>query len=209
LKRFLNPEPIHSVGLAYVVLAIAFATNLYAFSLSMRRLGVSSRGGIRAALRRIRSSTLIETKATAILDSMGATASLLGLLSLIVYGLTGNPRFDGVGAMIVGLCCGAFALLLILEVKKFIVGRSAAPEVEERIRVSAQGIKGVHGVLDLRTMQMGSEKVMVNMEVHIDHRLTTPEIELLMDDLKDAVKNDVPEVQHIQVEVETPRKPRA
>jgi divalent metal cation (Fe/Co/Zn/Cd) transporter len=191
---------------AYLVLGIGFISNTYAFSLSLRRLGLTWESDIRRIWRKVKASVLVETKATAILDLMGSTASLLGLVSLIVYGLTGNSRLDGLGAVVVGLSVGVFALVLIFEVKDFIVGRSASPEVESRIKQVAEKVRGVHGVLDLKTMQMGSEKVMVNMEVHIDHRLTTPEIEILMDDLKDAVKSDVPEVEHIQVEVETPSK---
>lgn len=205
-KRFLDPEPIENVRLAYAVLLIGLSTNFYAFRLSLKRLNIHFRDGVGEFWRRIRESPLIETKATTILDSMGTAASALGLVALAVYGITGDARFDGLGAIVVGLCCAVFAWLLIFEVKDFIVGRSASPELEERIKLIAQGIKGVHGVLDLRTMQMGSERVMVNMEVHIDHRLTTPAIEKLMDDLKLAVRDDVPEVQHIQVEVETPRR---
>ncbi|HUC19982.1 MAG TPA: cation diffusion facilitator family transporter [Candidatus Polarisedimenticolaceae bacterium] len=206
LQRVLHPHPVTNIGLAYVVLAIGFCTNVYALSLSLRRLGVSLRHRLSAIRRHVRRSALIETKATTILDLMGASAALLGLISLIIYGITGESRFDGVGAMVVGLSCGVFALMLIFEVKNFIVGRSASPEIELQIRQVANSVSGVHGVLDLRTMQMGSERVMVNMEVHLDHRLRTQEIEQLMDDLKEAVKKDVPEVQHIQVEVETPRR---
>jgi len=206
LQRVLHPEPIHHLGLAYGALIIGFTTNVYAFSLGLRRLGLKWHEGFRGWWRHILTSTFIETKAAFILDLMGSCASVLGLASLAIYGLTGNTRFDGVGAIVVGLACVVFAFMLIFEVKGFIVGRSASPDVEHRIRTVAEGIKGVHRVLDLRTMQMGSERVMVNMEVHIDHRLRTTDIEQLMDDLKAAVRVDVPEVQHIQVEVETPRK---
>lgn len=206
LQRVLHPHPVENLGLAYLVLTIGFITNLYALSLSLRRLGVGLRHKFSYIRKHIRNSALIETKATTILDLMGASAALLGLVSLIIYGVTGESRFDGVGAMVVGLSCGVFALMLIFEVKNFIVGRSASPETEALIKEVASRVEGVHGVLDLRTMQMGSERVMVNMEVHLDHRLKTQEIEQLMDDLKEAVKKDVPEVQHIQVEVETPRR---
>jgi cation diffusion facilitator family transporter len=204
IERLLHPEPISNIPLALAVLTIGLSSNVYALQLSLRRLGLPPTLNFRKMWKRVQDSTLVETKATSILDLMGSSASLLGLVSLVIYLITGNSRFDGLGAVIIGLCCGGFALLLIYEVKDYIVGRSAAPEVELKIRSVAEGVQGVHGVLDLKTMQMGSEKVMVNMEVHVDHRLDTKAIEQLTDDLKAAVRSDVPQVQHIQVEIETP-----
>jgi divalent metal cation (Fe/Co/Zn/Cd) transporter len=59
-------------------------------------------------------------------------------------------------------------------------------------------------VLDLRTMYLGSARLLVIIELHIDERLKTKSIELLTDEVKHAIKSNVPRVELVQVEVETP-----
>lgn len=205
LQRFLDPQPISHLPLALVVLAIGVITNFYAFNLSLRRLGMSLRRP-RHSLVVLRRSSLIESKSTLALDAMGTTAAFLGLLALGLYGLTGNFRYDGLGAMVVGATSGVFALLLIYEVKSMITGRSASAEVEAKVKDAVEEVKGVIKVLDLRTMMLGNEDVLVNVEVHVAGGLTTSEIEVLMDTIKRDARRAVGNIRHIQVEVETPGK---
>ncbi len=203
LDRFLHPEPVHDLPLAYTVLAIGTVTNFYAFRLSLIRLG-GWRINLRKAISVVIGSNLIESKSTLILDLMGTIASLLGLTALIIYGVSGDFRWDGLGAMIVALACAFFAVLLIAEVRDLIIGRSASAETRGQIIQAAVSVGGVVRVLDLRTMFLGSENLLINMEVHLDHRMKTRDIERVMDEIKKNKKKAVPTTQHIQVEVETP-----
>jgi cation diffusion facilitator family transporter len=203
LQRFLNPQPLHNLGFAYFSLVIGLVTNLYAFNLSRRRLNLPFRQPYRA-LHNLRQSNLIESKSTLTLDAMGSTASFLGLIALLLYGLTGNSRFDGIGAMIVGIASAVFAVLLIVEVRDMITGRSATKDIEQQISATALSVEGVKKVLDLRTMVLGAEDLLVNIELHLDPTLTTTQIENLTDQVKARIKRSVAEVRHIQVEVETP-----
>lgn len=205
LERFLHPQPVTDLAFAYAVLAIGIATNFYAFRLSLARLG-GWRLSLRKAVSVVTNSNLIESKSTLVLDMMGTIASLLGLAALIIYGITGNYRWDGLGAMIVGAASAFFAVLLIAEVRDLIAGRSASPEIKKQISTAAQAVNGVIDVLDLRTMMLGSENLLVNIEVHFEQQLRTPEIEKITDEIKRAIKRAVPIVQHVQVEVETPNK---
>lgn len=59
-------------------------------------------------------------------------------------------------------------------------------------------------MLDLRTMYLGSERLLVILEVHIEDHRDTDEIEQITDEIKQIVSSLVPIVEHIQVEIETP-----
>lgn len=201
-QRFINPKPIKNLIFAYAVLLIGITTNTYAFSLSFRRLlGKRDPARIWSIFC---GSALVATKATLILDLMGALAGLFGLVALLVFGITGDLRFDGLGAMIIGVVLAILALFLLLGVKDLVVGRSAPIAVEERIRKAALAKKGVQRVLDLRTMLIGADRILVNLEVHIQDELTTREIERLTDEIKSHIRSEVKSVHHIQVELETP-----
>lgn len=201
-QRLSHPEPIENLQLAYVVLTFAILTNGYAFSLSFRRL-LGERNPAHVWRIFIR-TTLVETKTTFVLDLMGTTAAVLGLFSLALFGFTGDLRFDGLGAIIIGVVLAILAFSLLLTIKDLLIGIGASEEVQKQIKKAALEVKGVEGVLDLRTMLVGPEKLLVNIEVHLVDKLTTAEIEKLVDKIKENVGEAVPTVQHIQVELETP-----
>lgn len=203
LQRILHPLFLNHLPLAYIALTIGFISNLYTLSLSLRRLGATEFGSLWS---NIVHSTHVEAKATLILDCMGTLAAMLGIVSLFFYQITGDQRFDGIGAVLVGILTAIFAVILIREVKDLLVGKSAAPQTEEEIRLAVTEVIGVKQLLDLRTMYLGSNRVLVNLEVHLDQKLRTAEIEQLIDNIKQRVKQRVPAVHHIQVELETPTK---
>ena len=138
IQRILSPEPIANLGWSFTALVVGLLTNGYAFLLSYRRLQESE--GSDQFWTIFRQSSLIETKATLILDLMGTLASVFGLFALGFYQLTGNLQFDGVGAVLIGLSTAILAVGLVTSAKDLLVGRSAAPDVEARIRQAAAEI---------------------------------------------------------------------
>jgi len=198
-QRFLTPEPINDLALAYSSLVIGAVTNGYAFSLSFKRL-LRNWDAKNIWIIFFRSS-LVETKTTFVLDLMGTLASLFGLAALAVYGITGDGRFDGLGAMVVGLLLGFFSLILLIAVKDLLVGRGASPEMEKQIYQASSTIKGVKKVLSVNTLYMGSEKLLVHVDVQLANSLSTQEIEGIIVDIKTNVKYWVKRASEVKVEI--------
>lgn len=201
-QQFLNPQPLDDISLAIVVLFISLVANAYAFSLSVRRLKRSVSG--KSWLRHVRKSSMVETKSTFLIDFLGTLAAVVGLIALTLFTLTGNAQFDGLGGMTIGVLMMIGSTLIIIDVKGLIVGRAVSREVAQKINIAALGIEHVERVLDLRTTYIGSAKILVIIEVHLDDRLTTDEIEAISDKIKSAIQRDVPQTAIVQVEVETP-----
>lgn len=197
-----DPTAVSNVWLALAMLTFGFATNGYSFSLSVKRLhrlhpGVSW-------LHQLLRSSVVETKATFLIDFLGTFAAFMGLIALLIYTVTGNPIYDGLGSISIGLGMMFVAVLLVRDVRDLIVGKAVEPEVSQRIIDAAQSVAGINSVLDLRTMYLGSARILVILEVHLHDTLTTDQIEKIIDNVKHIVQKNVPEVHHIQVEVETP-----
>lgn len=201
-NQLVEPDAIHNTWLAFLMLAFGFSTNAYSFSRSVKRLNQTI--GHERWWKRFMHSGMVETKATFLIDALGTTTALLGMSALVVYGLTGNARFDGIGGIAIGLAMMSGSILLIRDVKGLIVGRAVSDSVAQDITNSALGVQGVRAILDLRTMYIGSSKLLVIIEVHLKDELTTDEIERITDAVKSAVSRDVPNVHRIQVEIETP-----
>lgn len=204
LKRFLNPESIKHIYLAYFILGVSFITNGYSFSLGARRI-LSGRPfwKIRKA---VSESIFLETKITFTSDLLGTLAAVFGLTALIFFEKTGNTWFDGLGGMLIALLMAFFSFWLFKNVRDFIIGVSAPEETKEAIKMAALEIIGVEEILDLKAMVIGSNRLLVNMEIHVKSGLVTEEIEKLIDKVKANVKKKISSVRHIQIELETPAK---
>lgn len=201
LQQFLYPGELDSIYLAFLMLTIGFVSNYYAFQKSVKRL----RGKRRKHMWHVfRSSSLIETKATFIVDLLGTVSAGIGFVALFVYVVTGDVRFDGLGSMFVGLTMMFAAVILVLDVRDLIVGKSVPDDIVRKIRKSTLSHKEVEEILDLRTLYLGSEKIMILLEVHVIETLTTNEIEHLLDEIRLQIKQEIPQAYHLQIEVETP-----
>jgi cation diffusion facilitator family transporter len=202
LIRFLNPQEITHIEFGYGTLLITLVTNGYALSLSSRRLLKSK--PLKQLPQLFLNSDAVTAKNALVLDLMGTTAAISGLLSLLLYQLVGERRFDGGGAMVIGVTTAILAFVLIIGIKGLLVGERAAPQIEEKIKTAALSIPQVKEILDLRTMQIGPDKLLVNIEVHMQDQLTTDDLEALIDKIKKRIQEKVSSIRYVQVELETP-----
>lgn len=203
-QKIINPDGIDHVWLALAALLFGLCTNGYAFSLSLKRISESREADSLSWWRYLLHSSIVETKATLLIDFLGTTAAFIGLLSLVSYAIFGNGRLDGIGSLMIGLMMMGGALLLLKNVGDLIVGRSASPEVTSRIKQKVLSLKYIEAVLDMRTMYLGSEKLLVIVEVHVRDGLDTDQIESVTDQVKEVVHKVEPLAHHVQVEIETP-----
>jgi divalent metal cation (Fe/Co/Zn/Cd) transporter len=105
----------------------------------------------------------------------------------------------------VGIILGFSAVVLLGGIRGLITGRSVPKPLAKDIHKAAKKVPGVLNVLDLRTMILGAESTLVNLEIHLDDGLTTDQIEKVIDKVKAEVGRTVPGYTHVQVEPETPK----
>lgn len=196
-----NPQLIRDLPLTYLVLGISILTNGYSTYLSARRLVKGD--GLAKISTAFAHSPLIETKYTFVLDLMGTTASVLGMAALIIYGVTGDLRWDGLGAIGVGTVLGAMVLLLIQAVRGLIVGRGASDELNKKIGDIVRSFPEVTDLTELKTLHLTSEKMLVNLDIHAHHGLSTEQLESLISRIKAKIQSEVPEAAEIQIELKT------
>jgi cation diffusion facilitator family transporter len=198
LKRFLHPEPIEYISLAYVALCISIITNGYSFTISSRRLLEKQHWS--KLLTVFLKSVHVETKNTFILDFTGTAAALLGFVSLILYQVTGWQHFDGLGGMLIGLVAGFSSIVLIWGVKSFLIGQRAPLKIEKQIRQAALQVKGVAAVAALDTMYIGSERLLVHLDVDLSGSDSIHNVEILLESIRQHVMKEVPIIYSIHIE---------
>lgn len=140
------------------------------------------------------------------------SAALLGLalafLGLLLTQLTGNPVFDGLASVAIGVLLGFIALFISSETKSLLIGEAVSREELERIREAIRAVPEVQEVIDVLTMHLGPDDVLVNLNVNFVDGLTTDQVEEAIDKVEKAVQEVLPSVKKIFVEAESLRRQR-
>jgi cation diffusion facilitator family transporter len=89
------------------------------------------------------------------LAALGGLVLALGFIALAMW--TGNPLWDAVGSIAIGVLLILVAILVGVEVKALLVGQSAEPAVVERMRSCLAARPEVAQVYNLLTQQLGGE----------------------------------------------------
>ncbi|MBC7414274.1 MAG: cation diffusion facilitator family transporter [Herminiimonas sp.] len=150
-----HPTPIKSVTIALVVLGISVLLESFSLWGAMREIKQISNGkNFFAWFRETRQSELMVVAGEDIAALAGLTVAFLAVSATA---LTGNPMWDALGSITVGVLLMVVALFVTREVKAMITGESAAPEVRSAIRAHIEARDEVDSVINLITLQWGEQ----------------------------------------------------
>ena len=86
-------------------------------------------------------------------------AALLGLMlalaAILTTMFTGNPVWDALGSMAIGVVLVLVAIGIGIQIKGLLIGQSADPDTEARLRGLLQKQEGVEKIYKLLTLQLG------------------------------------------------------
>ena len=124
-------------------------------------------------------------------------AALLGLFFALVAVLlavaTGNPVWDAVGTIVIGVLLIVIAVLVAVEVKAMLIGQSIDPLREGEIREFIQSRPEVTRVISLISLQLGNE-AMVAVQAQMRESHDAPTLAAQIDAVERAMKARFPEV---------------
>jgi cation diffusion facilitator family transporter len=149
-----DPEPLSYAWVAVGILVfglIAETVSLRACLHEVRK--VQGNRSLWAWFRESRQSELVVILGEDLAALLGLALALAAVLLTI---LTGNPMWDALGSMSIGVVLIIVAAGIALEIKGLLIGQSADPETEARLRACLAKQDGVEKVYKLITMQMGN-----------------------------------------------------
>lgn len=155
VHKLLHPEMPKSPWVAVVVLVVAIALefgSLRAALAEVRR--VQGRRSFIGWFRTSRQSELIVVVGEDIAALVGLVFALAAVLATM---LTGNPLFDAVGTIAIGVVLILVAIAVGIEVKSLLIGESAEPETVAAIREFLGARPEIAEVYRLITLQLGLE----------------------------------------------------
>lgn len=183
--------------IAYVVLAVAGVaegTSLVRVLLQFRAEARSNRVEV---LDQVRTSPDTTVKAALFEDSAAMIGLVLAALGLTLRQVTGSPVWDGAASMAIGVLLVAVAVRLGLDSRDFLIGRAAGPRELQEIRAEIENAPGVDALVDLRTMHVGPEHLIVAARVAFSDDISADRAEDVADDIDRRLSDRLPLVPHV------------
>lgn len=201
--KWQHPEPLNDWWIAVLVLVVAIALETYSFRTAIREANKAR--GKRSLFGFIRDARQPELPVI-LLEDAGALAGLLfALFGVSAAVITGDGRFDALGAMAVGTLLVVIAVFLAIEMTAMLVGESALPEEVGAIRAALESSSGVKRVIHLRTLHVGPDELLVAAKIAVHHSDTGASIAADIDSAEVALRAAVPTARYIFLEPDLDR----
>jgi len=191
---------------SYVVLGVAFLLEGSSLAKALRQLNGEARILRRGLLEQLRRSNDPTVKTVASEDSAAVAGLLLAAAGLVLHQLTGSGVFDAAASMAIGLLLAWIAYALRRDTKELLIGESADPELRLDIMALLIGYDGVTGLLDMLTMQLSPEHVLVAAKVDFRDHLDAAEVERLCNRIERDLQEKFPVVTHLYLDPTSPTR---
>jgi cation diffusion facilitator family transporter len=128
------------------------------------------------------------------LAALGGLVLAFGFILLSI--LTGNPMWDAVGSIAIGVLLVVVAILVGVEVKALLVGQSATPQRIAQMRAHLEAQPEVHKVFNLLTQQLGGE-IMLAVKAQMSPQTSDVALVEAINRVEKGLKEQFPDVRWI------------
>ena len=139
-------------------------------------------------------------------DSSAFLGVLVALISLTIakFVMPQNLAYipDAIASIIIGIILLCLAIYLLKNNVNSLTVQSAQPRVEEIIRNTASTIHGISKVTELKTIDLGTGGLIVNMTIEVDPETQMKDADDIAQMLERKIKKYVKNVNHVAIELE-------
>jgi cation diffusion facilitator family transporter len=201
-EKLRHPHELESTGIAIAILVVALVLE-----------GLSLRTAVREAdpLRGRQSwwSFIRTTKkpelAVVLLEDAAAEVGLaFALVGVGLAAVTGDPLWDALGTLAIGALLAVVAVVLGIEMYSLLVGEAASPEQQAEIREAILSTGGVARLVQLRTMHLGPDEVLVVGGLQLDPELSADDAARVIDQAQARIREILPSARVIYLEPDLP-----
>ena len=202
-EKLRHPHEIESVTVATVILALAIVFEIFSFRTAIRESRhVKGNQSWWAFVRRSKQPEL----PVVLLEDLGALLGLVfALVGVLIAHFSGDPRYDAIGSMAIGILLVAIAVTLAVEMKSLLIGEAASPATLSSIQQTIEGAPRVRRVIHMRTQHLGPEELLVAAKVELDDGLDVGGVSRTINDVESALRKAVPEARVIYLEPDVTR----
>lgn len=198
VHRMLAGESEHGqVWIAFAVLAIGLVLEGSSLIRAVRQTDREAEASERSFGHHIRVTRDPTVKTVVFEDSAAVIGLLLAAVALGLSVLTGSALWDGLGSILIGVLLALVAFRLGKDSKALLIGTAAQPEEREAIAGVIESHDGVDALVELLTMAVGPQSLLVAARFDPAAHLDSDGVETLAGELDAGIRDAVPDVSHV------------
>ena len=198
IHKIRHPETPHH--LIWAVALLVFAILLETWSLRGALVAAKRERGNRTLLRFMRQSSSTELVVVLAEDIAALVGLVLALAAVLLVMATGNPMWDGLGSVAIGLLLIAIAAFVGAEVSSLLLNEAPPLALRAALREAVDEDPEVDQVLNLIAVFVGSERLMVALKVKFKAQPSGQALVDAINALERRLKARFSQIQHLFVE---------
>lgn len=198
VHKIRHPEAPHH--LVWAVVLLVFAIALEGWSLAGAMKAARQERGRKSLLRFMRQSSSTELVVVLAEDIAALLGLGLALAAVLLVMATGNPVWDGAGSVAIGVLLIAIAAFVGTEVTSLLLNEAPPLALRAALREAVDEDPGVDQVLNLITVFVGSERLMVALKVKFHDQPSGQALIDTINAMERRLKTRFPQIQHLFVE---------
>jgi cation diffusion facilitator family transporter len=201
-QKLRHPHELEAPVVALAILVVALVLEGLSLRTAVREAD-PLRGG-QSWWSFIRTTKKPELAVVLLEDTAAELGLTLALAGVGLAALTGDPLFDALGTLAIGGLLAVVAVVLGIEMYSLLVGEAASPAEQAAIQEAILGTDGVARLVQLRTMHLGPDELLVVGGVQIDRELSAADAAVVIDRAQARVREVLPSARVIYLEPDLP-----
>jgi cation diffusion facilitator family transporter len=191
IHKFSHPEELRWPWLAVGVLSFGIVAEMFSMVACMREVN-RARGtdSLWHWFRQSRQSELIVIFGE---DLAALFGLVFALVAVVVTMITGNPVYDAIGTIAIGVLLIVVAVFVAYEVKALLIGQGVDPQVKAKMLQFLDQRPEIRRVYNLLTLQLGND-VMVAVKAEMSRDLSTKGVVEEINTVEAALRKEFPDV---------------
>lgn len=198
VTHLLEPESIRNPLWNYAVLSVALVLDGY--SLYTALTAFNKQRGKLPFWKSVIDSKDPATFTVLFEDAADVLGLLIALAGVVLGQVFDNPYFDGVASILIGLLLVGISVVLARESKSLLMGEGVDDDVKAQLIALTTADPAVMSVLNMHTIYMSPNEVVVMQRVAFDPALTADLVSHAIHRISTTLRTEVPDIQQIFVE---------
>jgi cation diffusion facilitator family transporter len=183
--------------IAYVVLGVSLVLEGGSLLKAVGQVRRSARAWGTTPRRYLSGTSDTTVKAVTLEDSAALVGLVLAALGLFLEQVTGDPVWDGVAAILIGLLLLLVAGSLARANVSLLIGRSIPERLREELRAEIEALPQVSAVPVLLTSVIGPGQLIVSAKVDFEDSVTVADVERASDEAERRLVRRHPGVRYV------------